>query len=88
MNMDERKRLQAGSLDLTYRQKHIVAMLWECGGDRELVVEKLCIAPTTLRSHLDNIYAKLNVNTLAKLLAKTGNPNPDYANSEMYRYLN
>jgi DNA-binding CsgD family transcriptional regulator len=55
---------------LTPREREIVDRLAEgCSNDE--IAERLTIAPTTVRKHLENIYAKLGVNTRTAAIAAT-----------------
>jgi DNA-binding CsgD family transcriptional regulator len=51
-----------GLLDLTPRESQILAWVARGKTNRE-VAELLWIAPTTVRKHLENVYAKLGVTT-------------------------
>jgi DNA-binding CsgD family transcriptional regulator len=55
---------------LTRREREIVDELAEGRSNAE-IAERLTIAPTTVRKHLENIYAKLGVNTRTAAVAAT-----------------
>jgi DNA-binding CsgD family transcriptional regulator len=55
---------------LTRREREIVDHLAEGRSNAE-IAERLTIAPTTVRKHLENIYAKLGVNTRTAAIAAT-----------------
>jgi DNA-binding CsgD family transcriptional regulator len=55
---------------LTRREREIVDQLAEGRSNAE-IAERLTIAPTTVRKHLENIYAKLGVNTRTAAVAVT-----------------
>jgi DNA-binding CsgD family transcriptional regulator len=49
-------------LGLTTRERQVLAWVAR-GKTNPEIAEILCIAPTTVRRHLENIYAKLGVRT-------------------------
>jgi DNA-binding CsgD family transcriptional regulator len=55
---------------LTHREREIVDEL-AAGRSNAEIAERLAIAPTTVRKHLENIYAKLGVNTRTGAIAAT-----------------
>jgi DNA-binding CsgD family transcriptional regulator len=55
---------------LTHREREIVDELAEGRSNAE-IAERLNIAPTTVRKHLENIYAKLDVNNRTAAIAAT-----------------
>jgi DNA-binding CsgD family transcriptional regulator len=55
---------------LTRREQEIVDQLAEGRSNAE-IADRLTIAPTTVRKHLENIYAKLGVNTRTAAIAAT-----------------
>jgi DNA-binding CsgD family transcriptional regulator len=55
---------------LTPREREIVVQLVK-GLSNDEIAERLTIAPTTVRKHLENIYAKLGVNTRTAAIAAT-----------------
>jgi ATP/maltotriose-dependent transcriptional regulator MalT len=55
---------------LTPRERQIVDQLAE-GRSNDEIAERLTIATTTVRKHLENIYAKLGVNTRTAAIAAT-----------------
>jgi DNA-binding CsgD family transcriptional regulator len=62
-------------LGLSQRETEVFALLM-CGNDNKSIATKLNINPGTVRKHLENIYAKLDVQSrtesIAKALAKLG----------------
>ncbi|HET7759684.1 MAG TPA: LuxR C-terminal-related transcriptional regulator [Gaiellaceae bacterium] len=58
-----------GLLDLTPREHQILAWVARGKTNRE-VAELLWIAPTTVRKHLENVYAKLGVTTRTAAVAR------------------
>lgn len=58
-----------GLLDLTPREAQILAWVARGKTNRE-VAELLWIAPTTVRKHLENVYAKLGVTTRTAAVAR------------------
>jgi DNA-binding CsgD family transcriptional regulator len=58
-----------GLLDLTPRESQILAWVARGKTNRE-VAELLWIAPTTVRKHLENVYAKLGVTTRTAAVAR------------------
>jgi DNA-binding CsgD family transcriptional regulator len=62
--------LDGEAATLTPREREIVAQLVEGRSNAE-IAERLAIAPTTVRKHLENIYAKLGVNTRTAATAAT-----------------
>ena len=58
-----------GVLDLTPRESQILAWVARGKTNRE-VAELLWIAPTTVRKHLENVYAKLGVTTRTAAVAR------------------
>ena len=57
------------SLDLTPRETQILSWVARGKTNRE-VAETLWIAPSTVRKHLDNVYAKLGVSTRTAAVAR------------------
>jgi DNA-binding CsgD family transcriptional regulator len=58
-----------GVLDLTPRETQVLAWVARGKTNRE-VAETLWIAPTTVRKHLENVYAKLGVTTRTAAVAR------------------
>jgi DNA-binding CsgD family transcriptional regulator len=56
-------------LDLTPREREILAWI-ACGLTNSEIAETLWIAPNTVRTHLENIYAKLGVHTRTAAAAR------------------
>lgn len=53
---------------LTAREREVLA--WVARGKRNAeVAELLCLSPGTVRKHLENVYAKLGVNTRTAAVA-------------------
>ena len=53
---------------LTPREREVLA--WVARGKRNAeVAELLCLSPGTVRKHLENVYAKLGVNTRTAAVA-------------------
>ena len=53
---------------LTAREREVLA--WVAHGKRNAeVAELLCLSPATVRTHLENVYAKLGVNTRTAAVA-------------------
>jgi DNA-binding NarL/FixJ family response regulator len=55
--------------DLTAREKEILTLLID-GQTDEKIAENLFISPQTVRSHIKNIYSKLQVHNRAEVVAK------------------
>jgi DNA-binding NarL/FixJ family response regulator len=55
--------------DLTAREKEILTLLID-GQTNEKIAENLFISPRTVRSHIKNIYSKLQVHNRAEVVAK------------------
>jgi DNA-binding CsgD family transcriptional regulator len=54
---------------LTPREREVLA--WVARGKRNAeVAELLCLSPGTVRKHLENVYAKLGVNTRTAAVAR------------------
>ena len=45
---------------LTPREKEVLQYLIEGNGNKE-IADRLCVSPETIKSHIKNIYRKLNV---------------------------
>ena len=57
-----------GGLELTAREREV--MTWVARGKTNpQIAEVLWVAPSTVRKHLENIYAKLGVNTRTAAVA-------------------
>lgn len=57
-----------GGLELTAREREV--MTWVARGKTNpQIAELLWVAPSTVRKHLENIYAKLGVNTRTAAVA-------------------
>lgn len=60
--------------DLTKRERHILGLLMEGMSTREMVTT-LGVSPSTVRTHVQNIFTKLNVHSrLAAVALLTGEP--------------
>lgn len=56
-------------MNLSDREKEILDTLYQMDGDREKVVDTLCIADTTFKTHLNRIASKLKArSTLAAMI--------------------
>ena len=55
------KRVQAGHIDLTEREKEVLRLL-ERGWKHSDIGKELFVSVTTIRYHVRNIYTKLEVN--------------------------
>jgi DNA-binding NarL/FixJ family response regulator len=70
------------SVDLTSRETQIIELVIQ-GARNKDICDLLCISENTVKTHLQNIYSKLDVNSKAKLVTfafqnKIGIP-PDMA---------
>jgi LuxR family maltose regulon positive regulatory protein len=54
---------------LTRREREIMEQLGDGQSNAE-IASRLCIAPSTVRKHLENIYAKLGVRTRTAAVAR------------------
>lgn len=54
---------------LTNREKEILKLLYK-GLNSKKIADRLCIARCTAKSHITNIFEKLNVHSIQELLAK------------------
>jgi DNA-binding CsgD family transcriptional regulator len=52
----------AGTAALTPREREVLALVAEGRSNAE-IAQSLCVAPGTVRKHLENVYAKLGVHT-------------------------
>lgn len=73
------------SVDLTSRETQIIELVIQ-GARNKDICDLLCISENTVKTHLQNIYSKLDVNSKAQLVTfafqnKIGLP-PDLATSE------
>lgn len=59
----------AGALDELTRRERQIAELFAAGSSYKAIAEKLGVAPVTVRSHLQNLYAKLGVTNREELVA-------------------
>ncbi len=66
MSADTRK--QPSDFRLTKRETQVLALLTE-GGTYQGIARALSISPLTVRSHMDNLYRKLGVNSKAEATA-------------------
>jgi LuxR family transcriptional regulator of csgAB operon len=57
---DQDKASKSSSTDLTPRQTEILAQI-AVGSTNDEIAEKLCISPHTVKTHLYNIFQKINV---------------------------
>lgn len=62
--------LEEAPAGLTRREREIIGLLAE-GRSNSEIASMLWIAPTTVRKHLENIYAKLGVHTRTAAVART-----------------
>ncbi len=63
------KNEPAGANELTGREKEILTLIVE-GNINEKIAERLFISPETVRSHIKNIYSKLQVHNRAAAVSK------------------
>ena len=73
------------SVDLTSRETQIIELVIQ-GARNKDICDLLCISENTVKTHLQNIYSKLDVNSKAKLVTfafqnQIGIP-PDMATSD------
>jgi DNA-binding CsgD family transcriptional regulator len=61
--------MMPGNLGLTAREREILAWVMR-GKTNPEIAEILWIAPTTVRKHLENVYAKLGVHTRTAAVAR------------------
>ena len=55
------------SVDLTSRETQIIELVIQ-GARNKDICDLLCISENTVKTHLQNIYSKLDVNSKAKLV--------------------
>lgn len=54
--------------DLTEREKQIYNLICIDGLDRKQIQDKLCISRSTAKKHLNNIFSKKAVTSMAQLI--------------------
>ena len=64
----ERKRPSSGWASLTPTELDVVALLAE-GLTNKVIAERLFVAPSTVKTHLSNVFTKLDVSTRSELTA-------------------
>jgi DNA-binding NarL/FixJ family response regulator len=70
---DRRRENERLLATLTAREREVLGCLAEGAGRRDVVAEQLCLSVNTVRTHLQNLMAKLGVHSALEAVALTWN---------------
>lgn len=67
---DNRPLVRRDVQELTPRERETLSLLLLAEGDYDMMASILCISPMTVKTHMNNLFQKLNVNTKIACLLK------------------